>query len=360
MSNSTWNRTPPNYRRRTYPPTTQTYHPKRNTGPSRGQKHHEPYRVPPRYGTPSRNGPMKISPPKRGMEHHPIRNNDIKPTSSPPSHKDPHSSPPRTSSPPPRTHSSSPVKHPSPSSHISPSPNPTPPQINPRTRTPTPPKPPPDPWRIHYHIEKERLSAPAETKPTALLFYTDNPTIFHREGIHTSHRKITSTYSPHHLFGTAPERKVQLRDIKVTPLQIWNRETIPLKWDRINQDGEGYLEFEKVEFKIQLQRHHIPGTLFCAFELGDLSIFGGHGFPDVYFRIVNEDGEFKREGIYDLRKFVDIEEGELEGNVEGINGNLIPFRIGKEKFIRIVGEGMSRNWIGNDRGDLIIELSHDT
>ena len=229
-------------------------------------------------------------------------------------------------------------------------------------RLPTPPpKPviPPDPWRIQYFLEKERFSVPPESKPSSLLFFTSSsPEAYTTESKRTL-RKITKLYNPDHIFGTAPARKVHLREIYVTFAQIWNRNVIVERWEQQGQDSEGYLVFEQQEFKIQLQRHHVPGTLFFATEAGDLNINDDSMVaPDVCFRVVDAPGqEFSRcESRYDLKRTLEIEEGQLEVVFTGIDGKEIKFEIEGRKCVRVPGEGMPRNWEGTNRGDLIIDL----
>jgi hypothetical protein len=229
-------------------------------------------------------------------------------------------------------------------------------------RLPTPPpKPiiPTDPWRIQYFLEKERLSAPPESKPSSLLFFTSSsPETYITESKRTL-RKITKLYNPDHIFGTAPARKVHLREIYVTFLQIWNRNVIVKRWEQQGQDSEGYLSFEQQELNVQLQRHHVPGTLFFATEAGDLNINDDSMVaPDVCFRIVDAPGQnFSRcESRYDLKRTLEIEEGQLEVSFTGIDGKEIKFEIEGRKYVRLPGEGMPRNWEGTNRGDLIIDL----
>lgn len=231
---------------------------------------------------------------------------------------------------------------------------------SPTPRCPTPPsKPiiPTDPWRIQYCIERERLSTPTESKPSSFLFFTSSPEKCNKESKHTL-RKITSVYNQDNIFGTAPARKVHLREIKVTFHQIWNRSVISERWERQGQDFQGYLLFEEQELKIQLQRHHIPGTLFFATEAGDLNINDASVVsPDVCFRMVDAPGqEFSRCDSYDLKRTLEIEEGQIEVSFMGIDGKEINFEIEGRKQVRLPGEGMPRNWEGTNRGDLIIEF----
>lgn len=216
-----------------------------------------------------------------------------------------------------------------------------------------------DPWRIHYCIEKERLSAPTDSKPSALLFYADNPNKFSRESKSTT-RKFTNLYHPDHIFGTAAERKVQLRDLRVTFFQIWNRGALLLQWDRQCQDAEGYLALERRELRVQLQRHHVPGTLFVAVEAGDLNINDSSLVaPDVYFRLVDAAGQdFVRSDscVHDLKATIEIEEGQFEGSITSIDGKEIKFEIAGRQYVCIPGEGMPRDWEGLNRGDLIVEV----
>ena len=121
----------------------------------------------------------------------------------------------------------------------------------------------------------------------------------------------------------------------------------------------GYLLFEDQELKIQLQRHHTPGTLFFAPEAGDLNINDPSMIaPDVCFRMADATGqEFTRceKCEYDLKRTVEVEEGQLEVSFLGIDGKEIKFEIEGRKIVRVEGEGMPRNWEGTNRGDLLVE-----
>jgi hypothetical protein len=236
------------------------------------------------------------------------------------------------------------------------------PPFHPSSTTP-PPTPPlksstvtTDPWRIQYCIEREHLS-PRDSKPSSLLFLT--PKKITRESKH-SLRKITKLYPPENLFGLGTPRKAHLREIRVTFSQIWNRNVIVERWEQQSQDSEGYLSFEDQQFKIQLQRHHTPGTLFFATGAGDLNINDpSMSAPDVCFQIADAPGqEFIRSERceYDLKLTVEVEEGQLEASFLGIDGKEIKFDIKGRKIVRVKGEGMPRNWEGTDRGDLLVEI----
>lgn len=133
------------------------------------------------------------------------------------------------------------------------------------------------------------------------------------------------------------------------------------KWIRHSQDHHGALELENQEFKIQLQRHHVPGTFFVARDGGSLNInVLSLVFPDVYFRMVDMEGqEFKRslENVYDLKRRMEIAESQTIVVFKGIDGAEITVEIeGKSSSCRLRGHGMPRKWDGSDRGDLLIEL----
>jgi len=127
----------------------------------------------------------------------------------------------------------------------------------------------------------------------------------------------------------------------------------------MGQDHQGYLEFQPQEMKMQLQRHHVPGTLFFAPEAGDMSIMDPSPIPpDVCYRLVDAKGQdFVRcHNLYDLRRTVEIGDGQSEASIKGIDGDEITFKIAGEKQIRIEGKGMPKDWEGTKRGDLIVEL----
>ena len=217
---------------------------------------------------------------------------------------------------------------------------------------------PGEPWKIQLCLEKERLLIPQESKPSALLFFTDDITRVTRES-KSDGRILTKVYHPNELFGTAPPRKVQLREIPVTFSQIWNRHTFLQKWTRQGQDHEGYLQFEDKELKIQIQRHHVPGTLFTATEAGDFDINDDSLTPpDVCYRMVDAEGQefFRLDSVYDLKRIVKVEDGEREVTFEGIDGKEIKVDIAGTNGVRIPGAGMPRNSEGGSRGDLIVEV----
>ena len=208
------------------------------------------------------------------------------------------------------------------------------------------------PWKIQYHIEKEPFS-----KPSSLLFFdADHPEKFAIER-KSAPRPITNIYPAERIFGTGPSRKVEIRQVEVTLSQIWNREVIIKQWERKTQDSEGYLLFEGREMKIQLQRYHVPGALFFSVGGGDLSINDPLNAPDVCFQMVDAPGqEFVRDKLYNLKCKVEIEEGQYEASVLGIDGKEITFEIGGRKRVRLFGEGMSRDWEGRNRGDLLVDI----
>ena len=220
-----------------------------------------------------------------------------------------------------------------------------------------------DPWHLQYCLERERLSAPEDSKPESLYFFGVDRTKGIRE-TRSSPRRFTSVYSPDQIFGTAPERHAELRDVPVTFSQIWDREMILKNWIRHSQDHHGDLEFQKQEFKIQLQRHHVPGTFFVAREGGSLNInYLTLVFPDVYFRLVDMVGqEFRRslENVYDLKRKMEVAEGQTKVEFTGIDGAEITVEIEGKSFCRLQGHGMPRKWDGSDRGDLLIEFVRKT
>jgi len=243
-------------------------------------------------------------------------------------------------------------------------PNPSPSNTSSRENPPTSPPPsgkpagPREPWRIQLCLEKERLLIPAESKPSALLFFTTDITKPTRES-KSDPRNITKVYRPDELFGTAPARKVHLREIPVTFSQIWNRHTFIQKWTRHGQDHQGYLQFENKELKIQMQRHHVPGTFFTASEAGDYDINDDSITPpDVCFRMVDAPGQdFSRlDSIYDLKRIVELEDGEREITFKGVDGKEIKVEIAETNHVRIPGAGMPRTAEGGNRGDLIVEV----
>lgn len=118
---------------------------------------------------------------------------------------------------------------------------------------------------------------------------------------------------------------------------------------------------EEMECKIQLQRHHIPGTMFITPEGGSLDINVMSSMcPDVYFRLVDAEGqEFTRseKNKYDLMRRVDVEEGQTNLVFTGIDGCEIKVEIERgEGSQRLVGHGMPRIWDGTNRGELIVEF----
>jgi hypothetical protein len=238
-----------------------------------------------------------------------------------------------------------------------PSQAPSPPQITPPL--PIARKATPDTFRIHHLLEKERLT-PCDQKPNALHFFNAPSTETITESKFTAHRLFSNAYTPNQLFGLAPSRKCEIREVPVTFLQIWNREVLWRKWDVVRRDEDGWLTFEEKGVKMQIQRHHGPGTLFFVGEGGDEGILEEWvTAPDVAFRLVDADGQrFRRFDKWDLQtEFQRGEEACGEGFVVGIDGREVKFEIeegGRE--VRIEGEGMSKDWEGKQRGDLIVEL----
>ena len=341
----TRNQTMPNRHRYLPPPPAFHVPQRRNNGPVTRQRSSrcDPYRVPPRqnFFGPERSFIDMLEEKRTAMNSYPIHNSDGIHLDQQSHGRIPTSPPQNITAPRPSSHSSSPPQPPAP---------PAPPV--------KPPTAPTDPWRIQYCIEKERLS-PRDSKPSSLLFFTETQEKTTRESKHNL-RKITNLYPHENLFGLGAPTKVHLRQVQVTFSQIWNRHVIIERWKRQGQDPEGYLVFEDQEFKIQLQRHHVPGTLFFAPEAGDLSINDPSMIaPDVCFRMVDVPGQdFTRSESceYDLKRMVEVEEGQLEASLFGIDGREIKFEIEGRKFVRVEGEGMPRNWEGTDRGDLLIEI----
>jgi hypothetical protein len=136
-------------------------------------------------------------------------------------------------------------------------------------------------------------------------------------------------------------------------------------WERQSWDHDGWMVIEEQECKVQLQRHHVPGTLFSVPEGGSLDInFATSVCPDVYYRLVDVEGqEFKRSlgNLYDLTRRVEVEEGQTKVSFVGIDGSEIQVEIdGKKESQRLLGHGMPRNWDGTSRGDLILEFVRKT
>jgi hypothetical protein len=213
---------------------------------------------------------------------------------------------------------------------------------------------------LGYFLEQARLSAGPESKPRSIYFFTDDRTKGVTES-RSSARKFTSAYSPEEIFGTAAERSAHVRALPVTFSQIWKREMIVMKWENMSQDYDGSLVIDGQECKAQLQRHHIPGTLFCVPEGGNLDInFNTPICPDVYYRLVDAEGqEFKRRvgHLYDLKRRVEIAVGQQRVAFMGIDGTEIQVEIIKgEQFQRVAGHGMPRKYDGTNRGDLILEF----
>jgi DnaJ-class molecular chaperone len=132
------------------------------------------------------------------------------------------------------------------------------------------------------------------------------------------------------------------------------------KWDVVRQDKDGWLTFEEKGVKMQVQRHHGPGTLFFVAEGGDEGILEEWtAAPDVAFRLVDADGQqFMRVDKWDLQTEFHQGGGDCEeGFVVGIDGREVKFEIEEGgRQIRIEGEGMPKDWEGKQRGDLIVDL----
>jgi DnaJ-class molecular chaperone len=136
------------------------------------------------------------------------------------------------------------------------------------------------------------------------------------------------------------------------------------RWKRRNQDEHGELIIEDKELCIQVQRHHLPGTLFMATEAGSLDInVPSNVAPDVCYRLVDAEGqEFVRSKTYkyDLMTNVEVEEGQLEATIQGIDGQDIIVEVLDQKRVRIPGHGMPKDWQGINRGDLIVTITLDS
>jgi DnaJ-class molecular chaperone len=57
---------------------------------------------------------------------------------------------------------------------------------------------------------------------------------------------------------------------------------------------------------------------------------------------------------------VEVEEGQLETIIEGIDGQLITVEVLDQQRVRIPGHGMPKDWQGKDRGDLIVIITLDS
>jgi len=216
-----------------------------------------------------------------------------------------------------------------------------------------------DIWQTRYLLEQRLLNSPPGTKPFAISFLSDDGQHV-RESANTP-RKITGAYSPEQIFGTASERKAELRPLEATFQQIWKRGALRRKWERFAMDHQGYLEIEEKEMKIQLQRHHVPGMFFIYTEGGSLNINDPtHVFPDVYYQLVDApDQEFVRcrDNLYDLKREIKIHEGETVVSFEGIDGEAITVEFENgESEVTIKGKGMARDYEGSSRGDLVLNL----
>ena len=125
-------------------------------------------------------------------------------------------------------------------------------------------------------------------------------------------------------------------------------------------DHQGYLELEEKEMSVQLQRHHTPGWFFVCAEGGSLDINDPSGvFPDVYYQIVDKPNqEFVRCGNdYDLRKEVAVSDDETLVSFKSVDGDIIEVDLeAGELQVRIAGKGMSRDYEGVSRGDLILDI----
>jgi DnaJ-class molecular chaperone len=79
----------------------------------------------------------------------------------------------------------------------------------------------------------------------------------------------------------------------------------------------------------------------------------------VYFRLVDAPGQMFVRGRspYDLKMKAEVEEGQLEVVVKGVDGEDIKVDISGQTCINVPGKGMPQDWQGGDRGDLIIEVT---
>jgi hypothetical protein len=213
-----------------------------------------------------------------------------------------------------------------------------------------------NPWHKLYLDEQRYFVAPPYKKPDEIFFFTTSP----REGTvesKTLPRILTKRYHAEAIFGTGRGHRVQIHEVPVTFSQIWKRALVVKKWVNAKQRGSN-----PEPKRIQLQRHHIPGTLFIELEAGELimdTMFPSLISPDVYFILADKPGqEFVRcENLYDLRKTVEVEEGQsMSLSFQGIDGKEIQVEIEGSNEIRLSGQGMPRNWDGSDRGDLVIDI----
>jgi hypothetical protein len=217
---------------------------------------------------------------------------------------------------------------------------------------------PQDIWKTRYLLERRLLSSPPNSKPVAIFFFTDKRLELTRESPNTL-RRITRAYSVDQIFGTAPARKAHLRPLVVTFRQIWERERLNVSWEQHGTDHQGYLEIEERELGVQLQRHHVPGLFFVYLEGGNVDINDPcDRLPDVYYQIVDASNQnFVRcENVYDLKMDIMASEGQTEVSFEGIDGERITACVEGHSQILIKGKGMSRDYEGSSRGDLIINL----
>jgi len=112
--------------------------------------------------------------------------------------------------------------------------------------------------------------------------------------------------------------------------------------------------------QIQLERHYLPGWFFIELEGGSLDINVPSKIPpDVYFRLVDAEGQrFVRcaTKVHDLKMTVEIEEGQAEVVICGINGEDFTVDIRHQTSVTIPGKGMPKNPSGTKCGDLILDV----
>jgi hypothetical protein len=216
-----------------------------------------------------------------------------------------------------------------------------------------------DPWNLEYRKEKQSLQGDRKNKPSILDFFTDDPLKAVRERRSTPYG-ITHLYKTDEIFGEGKPHRIHLRDYPVTFEQIWQRANRLEKWERLNQDDRGELIIEDMKCQIQLQRHHLPGSFFIEREGGSLDINVPSKIPpDVYFRLVDAEGQrFARcaTKVHNLKMTVEIEEGQAEVIIRGIDGEDFTVDIRHPTSVTIPGKGMPKDWSGTKCGDLILDV----